>query len=304
MTENQSCPSKLPRSFTWIVVLVASPIAIIPWRILATHEPAWWPWMHGIILLGLLAATLISKTLKPLSRFSLIIVIIFFMGYGGGWDWGLITYIQLTDAWITWMATGPKALSEIALHLLRLTPGMVVLASLLLSGRKRQDFFLTKGDPRAIVEKSTLVSTSKPEPWIKIALIFAVVFVAGALLFLIGFNGFPLEGFIANWYLVPVALVIAAINGFNEEFTLRAAPLGELEPTIGKSDSLKATAAYFGLGHFFGVPNGVIGVLLSGFLGWLLGKSMLETKGMYVAWLVHFLTDVPIFLFLIVGGLA
>ena len=91
------------------------------------------------------------------------------------------------------------------------------------------------------------------------------------------------------------------MNGFNEEFTLRAAPLGELEPTMGTSHALTATAVYFGLGHYYGVPNGIIGVLLSGFLGWLLGKSMLETKGFFVAWLVHFITDIPIFLFFIVG---
>ena len=57
------------------------------------------------------------------------------------------------------------------------------------------------------------------------------------------------------------------------------------------------TTVFFGLGHFYGVPNGVPGVLLSSFLGWFLGKSLLETKGFFWAWLLHFLPDVIIFTF-------
>jgi len=30
---------------------------------------------------------------------------------------------------------------------------------------------------------------------------------------------------------------------------------------------------------------------------------MIETKGFFVAWLVHFITDIPIFLFFIAGGI-
>lgn len=54
----------------------------------------------------------------------------------------------------------------------------------------------------------------------------------------------------------------------------------------------------FGVGHFYGIPNGVVGVLLTGFLGWFLGKSMLETGGFFWAWLIHFMQDVVIFAFL------
>lgn len=290
--------------FTWAVLLVASPIAVIPWRVFLTHEPFWWPWMHGIILLVLLVATFTVQSLKPLRRFAFIIVIIFFVGYGAGWDWGFVPFVRSSGAWAAWQLGAPTAAYEISLHLLRLTPAAVVLSFLLLSGRKRQHFFLAKGNPHAIVEESFLGKSSKPEPWIKIALIFAFVFVAVATLLMIASTAVVWGAFVSNWPLIPVALLVATMNGFNEEFTLRAAPLGELEPTVGKSDSLRATAAYFGLGHYFGYPSGVIGVALSGFLGWLLGKSMLETKGMFVAWLVHFLTDVPIFLFLIVGAVA
>ena len=51
----------------------------------------------------------------------------------------------------------------------------------------------------------------------------------------------------------------------------------------------------FGGGHYFGTPGGVTGVLLAGFLGWLLSKSIAETHGFGWAWLIHFVQDVVIF---------
>ena len=289
--------------FPWSIVLIASPLAIIFWRTLATHEPIWWPWIHFAALLILMSLTLFKPTLKPFRRFTAIVIIIFVMGYGGGWDWGLIPFIRSSEAWSLWITQSPKAFSEIMLHLLRLSPALIILSFLLLSGRKRVDFYLIKGDIRANVKKSRILGIKKPEPWIKIALIFSAVFASVTALFLIAVNGLPLEAFASNWFLILVGLLIATMNAFNEEFTLRAAPLGEIEPAIGKANSLLVTAAYFGLGHYFGVPSGVVGVLLSGFLGWFLGKSMIETKGFFLAWMVHFITDIPIFLFFVAGGI-
>ena len=42
-------------------------------------------------------------------------------------------------------------------------------------------------------------------------------------------------------------------------------------------------------------------VLLAAFLGYLLGKSMIETGGSRWAWLIHWLQDVIIFSFLVMG---
>jgi hypothetical protein len=289
--------------FSWTIVLIVSPLAIIFWRTLAAHEPIWWPWVHFAALLILMSLTFFKSTLKPFRRFAAIVIVIFVMGYGGGWDWGLIPFIRSSEVWGLWIAPVPGAVPEIILHLLRLSPALIILSFLLLSGRKRKDFYLIKGDTRATIEKSRILGIKKPEPWIKIALLFSAVFASVTTLFLIAVNGFPLESFASNWFLIPVGLLIATINAFNEEFTLRAAPLGEIEPVIGKANSILVTATYFGLGHYFGVPSGVLGVLLSGFLGWFLGKSMIETKGFFVAWLVHFITDIPIFLFFIAGGI-
>ncbi|MDG7001290.1 MAG: CPBP family intramembrane metalloprotease [Nitrososphaerota archaeon] len=89
----------------------------------------------------------------------------------------------------------------------------------------------------------------------------------------------------------------------NEEFTLRAAPLSEIVQALGKQQALLITTAYFGLGHFYGMPNGIPGVELASFLGWFLGKSLLETKGFFWAWTIHFVQDVFIFTFLAMAAL-
>lgn len=54
------------------------------------------------------------------------------------------------------------------------------------------------------------------------------------------------------------------------------------------------SAAIFGGIHYFGTPGGPLGMLMAGFLGWLLAKSVVETKGFGWAWLIHFLQDVVI----------
>ncbi len=103
---------------------------------------------------------------------------------------------------------------------------------------------------------------------------------------------------------LPAVFIAAALNAFNEEMTYKASFLSVLENVVGKHQALLLMAAYFGVAHFYGVPYGVIGVLMAGFLGWFLGKSMLETRGLWWAWFIHFLQDVLIFAFLAIGSIV
>lgn len=298
---NEIQQSKSPINFllvvAWIIPLLVSSLGLIIWREFASGEPYWWPWMIAIALLIIFALTFIIKTLKPIKLFILTFIIIFFMGFGGGWQWGLIPLIRSSSLWINWTDQLPWALSSIVTHLLRLLPALALLFILFLIGRKRVDFFLVKGDIHALAEPSKLIGMRKPEPWPRIGSIFLVIFTVGTLLFLIFTTNYSLDNFIHALPLFPVAILIAAINAFNEEFTLRAAPLSEIKNILGKQWSLAITTTFFALGHYYGVPNGILGVLLSGFLGWFLGKSLLETKGFFWAWVIHFVPDVIIFSF-------
>jgi hypothetical protein len=97
---------------------------------------------------------------------------------------------------------------------------------------------------------------------------------------------------------------MAVLNAFNEEMSYKASFLSMLEGVVGRRQSLLLMAAYFGILHYYGVPYGVVGVVLATFLGWFLGKSMLETRGLFWAWFIHFWQDVLIFFFLCVGSIT
>ena len=85
----------------------------------------------------------------------------------------------------------------------------------------------------------------------------------------------------------------------------RATLLPHLHDVVGKKHSIMITAFFFGMGHYFGgVPSGVQGVFITGALGWLYATMMLETKGLFMPWLNHFLTNVPTFVFWTIGSVS
>jgi hypothetical protein len=284
--------------FAWLATLLVSTIGVVFWNIVAPGVMDWWPWVPTVGLIVLLALAFASPSLRPLRPFLAILLVIFLCGYGGGWNWGLLLVVRDSSLGPVLQNQTPLSLG---IHLVRLAPALIVIVFLLLLGRRRADFFLIKGKINALVEPSKLIGSKVTDTWVKIGSIFAVVFSVVTLSYLILGTRPTLNDFANGLPLIPVALLIAAINAFNEEFTLRAAPLSELWKVLGKHQALLITAIYFGLGHFYGVPNGVIGVILSTFLGWFLGKSLLETRGFFWAWTIHFVQDAFIFSFFAMG---
>ncbi len=94
---------------------------------------------------------------------------------------------------------------------------------------------------------------------------------------------------------IPWVLLFSITNSFSEEVVYR---LGIVVPLVGSVDTayiLLISAAAFGAPHLRGMPNGIVGALMAGLLGWLLAKSVVETNGIFWAWFIHFLQDVVIF---------
>lgn len=90
-------------------------------------------------------------------------------------------------------------------------------------------------------------------------------------------------------------VLFALNNSFVEEVTFRhtfasIVEYHKLNPNISNAMSM----IIFGSVHSFGTPGKIPGVLLAGFLGWFLSKSIHETKGFFWAWLIHFVQDVII----------
>jgi uncharacterized protein len=95
--------------------------------------------------------------------------------------------------------------------------------------------------------------------------------------------------------LAVLAVLLAASNAFVEEYFTRFQVVASLAGRVGPGRIALISALLFGIPHYLGNPGQLVGVLAASFLGWFLAKSVLETKGLGWAWVVHFLQDVIIF---------
>jgi membrane protease YdiL (CAAX protease family) len=93
---------------------------------------------------------------------------------------------------------------------------------------------------------------------------------------------------------LPYAVAFALVNAFVEEMITRLGVIVALKDMMPDHRIALISGGLFGFVHYWGTPGGFGGVLLAGFLGWLLAKSILETRGIFWAWLIHFFQDVII----------
>ena len=165
-------------------------------------------------------------------------------------------------------------------------------------GYKRSDFFLTLGFLHAPIEPAPLLGFPKRDPWPKFGLQWGI-YIAAALT-LVQYLGLRPGGGVITKLLpiLPSILFYAGLNAFNEEILYRSPMLATFEPIGGSKQALWMSAYFFGIGHYFGTPGGIVGGILSIFMGWILGKGMLETRGLFWTWWIHFLSDIAIFSFL------
>ncbi len=155
---------------------------------------------------------------------------------------------------------------------------------------------------KPIPEKYVGILPNKDETWKDLGTTFAVIItlVTAVVMYFLSLQN-------QNWQasdlikFLPFILVFSLINSFVEEMVFRLGVVVALKDLISDRKVAIVSGMIFGLVHYFGTPGGWIGVLVAGFLGWFLAKSILETKGIFWAWLIHFLQDMVIFatLFLI-----
>jgi hypothetical protein len=187
---------------------------------------------------------------------------------------------------------------------LKLLVTLVVIGALFALKRDRRAFFLAKGDPGAPAAPVRWMGVGEGTRWSMLGPVLSVAITGGTLAFLV-LSGTPSPEVLTRAIpSIPIVLACAALNALNEEITCKAGFLAVLLEPVGARNALRMVAAYFGLAHFYGVPYGIVGVVLAWFLGWILARSMLETRGLWWAWWIHFLQDVVIFGFLVVGAIT
>ena len=183
----------------------------------------------------------------------------------------------------------------------KLAVSLGMIAVLLLLGFRRRDLFLVRGDLRTPIEPVRWLGFLRPVSWVSFGLQWSA-YISMALVILQYFGMRPSTTLLLKAVpILPSILFYAALNAFNEEIAFRVPMLATLESVAGSRQALWISAYFFGSAHYFGVPGGVGGGIASIFMGWILGKGVLETRGIFWTWWIHFLSDVAIFTFLAVA---
>lgn len=291
---NQTQPS-LERSIfvflAWGTILLISDVPDIVWHSLSGHVPKWLFWSKVGVLSFLLAMCLIWKLIRPLWQFAVVMLVFYLalLASAGVGD---------TSWWRQRFAAQPPSftIGYVGLYIRDLGVALAVIAVLWIIKRDRRAFFLARGEIDAPIQPVRWLGIKPGESWRTFGWIFAIV--AGLAVVIPVALSLRLSSgiFLRAVPLLPACILFAAINAFTEEVYFRASLLSTLVPVVGKNHALWMNVVLFGLNHYlYGSPPGAIGFLMTGFLAWLLGKSILETKGLWWAWLMHFVPDVIIF---------
>lgn len=252
----------------------------------------------ALVVITGFALTFLWKTIRPLRQFFGLFIILVSA------QWLVYNQIDQLPIYQTWLGNPSFNIKMLAEQSLNLMVALIIIAFLFILKKKRQAFFLAWGDTAAQVEPIKWLGVKSGEKWSTFGRILAIFLSLGTLAFLVIAGRPPLDIVVKALPFLPAVLLAATLNAFYEELTYKASFLAVLEGVVGKQQALYLMAAFFGIFHFYGIPYGIIGVLMATFLGWLLGKSMLETRGLFWAWFLHFLQDVLIFAFLAIGSIA
>jgi hypothetical protein len=284
----------------WTILLAASLLPVIVARELLGSTMGWaerGPIACAVIVAGLVVTTLIAAW-RPLRPFLLVLLALV------GTQWLVFTQLGRVPE-VRALSRDPSfevhMLTELALNGV---VTLVVMAVLFAIHRDRHAFFLAKGDTAAPAAPIGWLGVRQGDRWNAVGRNLTIGISLGTLAFLV-LSGQPSADLVVRAApLLPVVLLAAALNAFNEEVTYKASLLSVLVGPLGPRQALWMVAAYFGIAHFYGIPYGLIGVALAWFLGWILAKSMLETRGLAWAWFIHFVQDVLIFWFLSLGAIT
>lgn len=287
-------PAPDPRGLVlsaWAVMLLVSDLPDILWSSWAGGVPHWLVWGKLVVVGAFVVLCLVWRRVRPLWQYGLVLLIFQLALRGQSW-------VQATARW-RGLFTGPQTtftLKYAGIYLTDLGVALAVMATLWLVKRHRAEFFLGKGDLDAPIEPVRWLGIGRGGSWWTFGIIFAVA--AGVAVFFptvlaVGFSPALLLRAVP---LLPAGVLFAAVNAFTEEIYFRASFLATLPVVIGRGHAMLISLVFFGLAHFlYGSPPGLLGAAMTGFLGFLLGKAMLETRGLTWPWIIHFVPDVVVY---------
>ena len=282
-------------TLAWVVTILVSTLPDIGFDKLSGGIPSWLMYVKAGSLLVLGLITFLWKPIRPLRNFFFAMLAFFVL---------MELRLHVDFAWPALKALFGNSVFDQRMQAEqtgKLAVSIAMIATLLVMGYRRRDFFLTRGNLSAPIKPVPLLGFPKPDPWYRFGLQWAL-YIAAALA---AVQYLSLRPSSEQWLrvvpILPSILFYAALNAFNEEITFRSPMLATLEPAGGSMQALWMSAYFFGIAHYFGTPGGIAGGILSIFMGWILGKGMIETRGLFWSWWIHFLSDISIFFFLAVA---
>jgi membrane protease YdiL (CAAX protease family) len=279
--------------FTWVVVLLVSDLPNAIWQAASGEPPTWLFWIKTGLLLVLILVSLAWKPIQTVRPYFLLLFVLLLTLWG-------MNRLRGTEFYIQWEGRVHWVIAMAGFQLLKLAVAFIMIMVLLLMGRQKKDFFLTRG------QLEVPIKAAKPEQnpgkrsisWGTLGLILGLCILPLTVLFF-GVGNLPSTELLTKAApLLLAALLFAATNAFSEEMQFRASLLGDLQKAIGPEQSIWLTATFFGFAHYFGgAPSGIPGFLIAGMLGALFAKCMLGSKGILVPWFIHFCQNAAIYAF-------
>ena len=286
-------------ALAWAVLLLVSLLPrVILHELLGLEVPSAALSIASAVLLALaLVLATAWRPLRPILSFFILLLVLVAA------EWLVFTVVDQLPAYREWLTDPSFAVYMPAEQSLRLMVTAIMVGALLVLRGRPSRFFLTPGELAAPMRRIRWLGVNEGTRWSRFAPLAALAISGGTLLFLLIAGAPPLDLVVQAAPFLPIVLLCAALNAFNEEVTYKASFLSVLEGPLGRGHALFMVAAYFGISHYYGVPYGLVGVAMAFALGWLLGRSMLETRGLFWAWFIHFWQDVLIFSFLAIGSI-
>lgn len=159
----------------------------------------------------------------------------------------------------------------------------------------QSSYLLSFGDLSVIANEEKWLGINGRSSWLKngLQLLFFISCATGIFMFLGVKYSDSLQNF-HIWY-IPYVLFFSLCNAFSEEIIFRYVIISGLQEHYPKIVVLIVSSVLFGIPHYFGNPSGVVGVIMSATLGYILAKATVETRGLGLAFCIHFIQDVIIF---------
>ena len=278
------------------VTLLISRLPEIVARELLSLDVPWMGWAIVGLTIGLWAAARVVPVLRTLERFLAVMVAVNL----------LIAILPVLLEGSLWQSLVPESTAPmvalLATRVLYSVLGLLVLGWAMLLGASRRELFARVGELNA--ETRTRRKDGTYLRWRRfgsIAMLFLV-----ALVVWVGFPILPSTFDLgASLPAIAIGAIAALLNAFWEETAFRAGPLSMLQRAIGPGAGVMVLALFFGIGHFYGaIPSGPMGLVATGAVALLLGRAMIETRGLAWPVALHFSIDFVIFTFLAIASEA